>query len=73
MTPRRTRVISSLSGGAPKSAEPHALQKIFANPPGGFQLASSSEPATTCSEPGAIRAVADEAPPVRRWQRVQWQ
>ena len=33
----------------------------------------SSSPASRRNEPGAMRACADAAVPVRRWQRVQWQ
>jgi len=48
-------------------------QKTFANPSGGRQALISSCPERTRSDPGAMRADAAAAVPVRRWQRVQWQ
>jgi hypothetical protein len=73
ITPILTSEISSDPGALPNSAEPQELQKIFAKPPSGSQARRSSSPATTRSDPGATRADAEEPPPVRRWQRVQWQ
>jgi hypothetical protein len=64
---------SESSGSRPQSADPHAEQKSFANPPDGSYVRMSSSPAVIRSEPGAIRADAEAAVPVRRWHRVQWQ
>jgi hypothetical protein len=33
----------------------------------------SSSPLVTLYEPGTVRALTAAEPPVRRWQRVQWQ
>ena len=64
---------SSAPGGRLKSAEPQRPQKIFSKPPSGAHTCSSFSPAVTRTAPGAARAFADAAVPVRRWQRVQWQ
>jgi hypothetical protein len=48
-------------------------QKTFAQPAGGLKDVSSSLPLRIRSEPGLMRAWADAALPVRRWQCLQWQ
>jgi len=48
-----------------------ALTEAIAS--GMTQKAAAASPSTTRNEPGATRAVAEEAVPVRRWWRVQWQ
>jgi len=60
-------------GSQLNNAEPQRAQKIFSRPPSGVQPRSSSSPCTTSTDPGTARALADDAVPVRRWQRVQWQ
>jgi hypothetical protein len=71
--PSRTLITVGSSGWRLHIAEPQAEQKTFEYPSGGSNERRSSSPATMCSEPGAIRADADAAVPVRRWQRLQWQ
>ena len=65
--------MSGSSGLTLHSAEPHDEQNAFGQPSAGAQVEISPSPETTRSEPGAIRACAEAAVPVRRWQRVQWQ
>ena len=69
----RTARGSGLSGKRLQSAEPHCEQNAFAAPSGGTKVRTRSSPAVIRSEPGTIRAFAEAAVPVRRWQRVQWQ
>src|SRR5438094_7538731 len=71
--PRRTLFTSGSSGLWLHSAPPQAEQKCFETPSGGSYARISSSPERIRSEPGAIRALAAAAVPVRRWQRVQWQ
>src|SRR5262245_59285297 len=72
--PSRTDLISGSSWLWLHSAEPHAEQNTLEKPSsGGSHERSSSSPETRVSEPGTIRADADAAVPVLRWQRVQWQ
>jgi len=49
------------------------MEKCFSKPPSGAHARTRSAPATIVKEPGATRACAEAAVPVRRWQRVQWQ
>jgi hypothetical protein len=49
------------------------VQKHFGQPPLGRYSPTSSAPATMRNDPGTVRACAEAAVPVRRWQRVQWQ
>jgi hypothetical protein len=60
-------------GSRLKRAEPQRTQKTFSRPPSGAHARSSSSPWVIRTEPGSARAFADDAVPVRRWQRVQWQ
>jgi hypothetical protein len=55
------------------SAEPHSPQNAFGDPPGGAQRRMRSSPWTIRTEPRGTPADTEEPPPVRRWQRVQWQ
>ena len=71
--PSRTEITSGSTGLRLQSADPQAEQNTFGNPPGGSYARKSSSPEMIRSEPGTIRADADAAVPVRRWQRVQWQ
>ncbi len=61
------------SGLRLKRCAPHSRQKHLAKPSGGSQHATCSSPASSRKVRPSIRAYADIAPPVRRWQRVQWQ
>jgi len=62
-----------LVGSWLNSALPQVPQKSFAKPCSGCHVLTCSSPAVTRSAPGGIRACAEAAAPVRRWQRVQWQ
>ena len=62
-----------LAGSWLKSALPQLPQKSFAKPCSGCHVRTCSSPAVIRSAPGGIRACAEAAAPVRRWQRVQWQ
>jgi hypothetical protein len=64
---------SPVSGLRLKSADPHALQKHFSKPFSGRQQLTRRSPLVMLNAPGAQCAFADDAVPVRRWQRVQWQ
>ncbi len=66
-------MISASSGLRLQRADPHAPQNSLGKPSGGAYVRISSSPWVTVSDPGWIRACADAAVPVRRWQRVQWQ
>ena len=75
---RRTRPAGSRRrrdppGFGSRATDPHAVQNTLAKPSSGSYARMCSSPASTRSEPGAIRAPGDAAVPVRRWQRVQWQ
>jgi hypothetical protein len=56
-----------------QSALPQTEQKHLGQPSPGAYSRTSSSPARKRNEPGASRACAEAAVPVRRWQRVQWQ
>ena len=71
--PSRTEITSGSSGLRLQSAEPQAEQNTFGNPSGGSYDREQLLARKIRSEPGTIRADADAAVPVRRWQRVQWQ
>jgi hypothetical protein len=71
--PIRTNFSSGSARFCAHSPPPHAEQKTFEEPSGGSKEASSSSPLMIRTEPGAALAEIDAAPPVRRWQRVQWQ
>jgi hypothetical protein len=62
-----------VSGYLLQSALPQAEQKHFGQPSSGANSRTSSSPVSRRREPGTIRAWAEAAVPVRRWQRVQWQ
>ena len=65
--------MSGFAGSRLKRAEPQRPQKNLAKPSSGAQALTCSSPETIRKAPGATRAFADAAAPVRRWQRVQWQ
>ena len=71
--PRRTLITSPFSGSLLQSAPPQLEQKHLENPSGGRYSRTSSAPESRRNVPGATRACAEAAVPVRRWQRVQWQ
>jgi drug/metabolite transporter (DMT)-like permease len=71
--PMRMPLTSGSAASSLQSAEPHSRQKTFAKPSSGRQAPSASSPWSSRNEPGATRADAAAAVPVRRWQRVQWQ
>ena len=71
--PRRTLPISPVSGKWLHSALPQLEQKDFAQPSSGLYVFTNSSPASNRNDPGASRACAEAAVPVRRWHRVQWQ
>jgi hypothetical protein len=58
------------SGWWLKTAEPHAPQNHFSQPPSGLQARRLSSPEISRNEPGSGRALAEAAVPLRRWQRV---
>ena len=62
-----------LVGSWLNSALPQVPQNSFAKPCSGCHVRTCSSPAVICSAPAGIRAWAEAAAPVRRWQRVQWQ
>lgn len=72
-SPRRTLPTSPVSGLWLHSALPQVEQNDFAQPSSGVYVFTSSSPVSRRNDPGASRACADAAVPVRRWHRVQWQ
>ena len=64
--PMRTLITSGSSRLCDQSAPPQFEQKSFAKPSAGRHASISASPETTRSEPGAIRADAAAAVPVRR-------
>ena len=71
--PIRIPIVSGWLGFEPNIAEPHSPQNHFSPPPSGFHTRRRLHPATMRNAPGAGCACADDAVPVRRWQRLQWQ
>jgi hypothetical protein len=54
--------------------DPHSRQKHFSKPPSGWrQHFKSSVPLSSRNVRPSILAWAEDAVPVRRWHRVQWQ
>ena len=67
-------ICAESSGLRLKRCEPQIPQKHFSNPPSGWRhAASDSSPAVRRNVRPSMRACAEDAVPVRRWQRVQWQ
>src|SRR4051812_37109676 len=62
-----------MAGMRPNTDEPQMPQNHFSPPLSGFHTRSVSSPETIRKAPSAGWALADAAPPLRRWQRLQWQ
>ena len=69
----RTATSSGSSRLVLKRWLPHSPQKAFPQPSGGCHERTNSSPRVIPNEPGAVSALTENAVPVRRWQRVQWQ
>jgi hypothetical protein len=70
---RRTLEYSDSGQPPPNRFDPQAEQNVFALPPSGTKVRSSSSPAVIRTESLRMRPFAVPMPPESRLQLVQWQ
>src|SRR3954451_17234626 len=67
-------ISSSFSGWVVNTWLPHSPQKALIQPPApGSQRRTIGSPLVMRKEPGTVNALTENADPVRRWHRLQWQ
>src|SRR4051794_38732351 len=67
-------ISSAFSGWVVSTWLPHSPQNSLIQPPSpGSQRRTSASPSVIRKEPGTVNALTENADPVRRWHRLQWQ